>query len=160
MARVVSREESQLRLHADGTWYHQGEPATHDGIKRFFSRQIRKDEAGELYLYNSIELPEKGITLEEHVYFEVEDTAFFVQSLSLLGGGGLRATLNTDEEVEIDPASVVQDEEGHLYCRLPSGDEARLSRHALTQLEPWLEERDDGVHVRVGAASHPIGARG
>ena len=81
MARIVSKEESKLRLTADGSWQHEGAPTTHAGIKRYFHQQIRKDEQGAFYLYNAFVAPEKNLTLEEHVYFDVEDTAYFVESL-------------------------------------------------------------------------------
>ena len=159
MPRVVPKEESQLGLTEDGRWLHDGEAATHAGVRRFFHQQIRKDEAGAFYLYNSIYVPEKDLTLEEHVYFSVEDTAYFVESLSV-DDDGFVAKLNTGSEVELSADALRQDDQGRVYCRLPAGDEARLLRHALSQLEPHLVEVDDGVAVAVGGASYPILPRG
>ncbi|MEZ4440882.1 MAG: DUF1285 domain-containing protein [Polyangiaceae bacterium] len=143
MARRVSKEESKLRLSAEGRWYHDGELATHDGVSRFFHRQIRKDEAGDFFLYNAFPSPGKE-TLEEHVYFDVEDVAYFVEHVDLAARPPLAVTLNTTAADRIDPATLRSDEEGRVYGRLVSGDEARLTRHAMVQLEPQLVD-DDGV---------------
>jgi hypothetical protein len=158
MARIVPKEESRLVLRADGRWFQDGEEATHRGVSRFFHHQIRKDEDGNFYLYNSIDVPEKGITLEEHVYFEVEDTAYFVESFDV-DEGKLVVTLNTGESQAIDPAAIASNDEGHVYCQLASGDEARFGRHAQSKLEPLLVDSDGQLALRVGDTAHPIGKR-
>ena len=160
MARIVSADASGLLLGGDGRWYHQGELATHQGISRFFHKQIRKDEAGAFYLYNRIDVPETGQFLEEHVYFEVEDTAYFVESVAMeTGPAMLRARLNTGEESLVDPAGLTQDGRGRLYARLPSGDEAGFGRHAMQQLEPALEMVEGEIAVVLGGRSFPIAPR-
>jgi hypothetical protein len=157
VARVVSKEQSGLLLTADGRWLHEGEPATHAGIKRFFHHQIRRDERGEYYLYNSIVVPNRG-RLEEHVYFEREGTAYFVERLTVDHARGVLAVeLNTGSHELVDPATLSSDDDGRVYCRLAAGDEALLGRHAIMQLEPALERLDDGVGLRVGDRLHVIG---
>jgi hypothetical protein len=156
MARIVSKEESKLTLTANGLWKHEGELATHAGIKRFFHRQIRKDARGEFYLYNSIEVA--GVMLEEHVYFEVEDTAYFVETLRK-EGNDLVVELNTGEHQALDPRTLVQDEAGSVYCRLASSDLARFSRHAMMELEPHLDSDERGIYFSDGAHKLHIGAR-
>ena len=149
MARIVSKEESKLLLRADGTWQHEGDSATHPGIKRFFHQQIRKDENGEFFLYNAFEVPEKNITLEEHVYFEVEDTAYFVDSLRREGDAFIVA-LNTGVRHQLDAHAFVQSGDGVVYATLRSGDRARFSRHAMSQLEPFLDGEGDAIFIREG----------
>lgn len=155
MARIVSKEESKLLLKSDGTWQHEGAPATHAGIKRFFHQQIRKDENGNFFLYNSFEVPEKNITLEEHVYFEVEDTAYFVNSLKRESDAFV-VDLNTGVRQPLDAHALAQNSEGVVYATLHSGDRARLSRHAMTQLEPYVEGDPDGIFIRDGDRRVPL----
>ncbi|HZO16431.1 MAG TPA: hypothetical protein VFB62_24320 [Polyangiaceae bacterium] len=155
MARIVSKEESKLLLKADGTWQHEGTPATHTGIKRFFHQQIRKDEDGKFFLYNAFERPEKNLTLEEHVYFEVEDTAYFVNSLKREDDAFV-VELNTGMRQPLDAHALTQNAEGVVYATLHSGDRARFSRHAMTQLEPYLEGDGDSVFIRDGSHRVPL----
>jgi hypothetical protein len=155
VARIVSKQDSKLRLTADGRWLHDGEPATHQGVKRFFHRQIRKDDGGDFYLYNALTVPEKELTLEEHVYFEVDDTAYFVDSVEL-SGAEVTATLNTERRCQLPPGSLLADAEGHVYGRLPSGDLARFSRQAMSQLEPYLAADEAGFYLDVDGIRVPF----
>jgi hypothetical protein len=157
MARVVSKEESLLVLRQDGTFWHDGAPATHDRLRRFLHRQIRKDAHGEHYLYNALEVEGRGL-MEEHVYFEVEDTALFVTTVHAdEAAGELVVRLNTEAELRLDPARVVEDDAGRVYAELAAGDLARFDRHAVTQLEPWLEAGDGAYWLRVGSRRVPVG---
>jgi hypothetical protein len=149
MARIVRKEESKLRLTADGRWLHDGEPATHQGVKRFFHRQIRKDDDGGYYLYNSIVVPEKNVTLEEHVYFEVDDTAYFVDSVGI-DGQRVVLQLNTGDRCELQAEALLADDGGHVYARTPAGDLARFSRQAMGSLEPYLGSDGQGYYLDLG----------
>ncbi len=152
VARIVPQEESGLVLKADGSWQHDGELATHQGVTRFFHQQIRKDDSGAFYLHNTIGTGDQGVTLEEHVYFEVEDTAYFVLRVDYRSAeAAFELELNTGERVVLDLSSLTQDELGHGYCRVLDGDDARFGRHAMTQLEPFLEAEGEDIYLRAGS---------
>ncbi len=96
--------------------------------------------------------------LEEHVYFEVEDTPFFVTAVRAdEAAGELVVRLNTEAEVRLDPARVAESAEGGVYAELEGGELARFDRHAVTQLEPWLESDGSGYWLRLGSRRAPVG---
>jgi len=147
-------------LAADGSWHHEGERATHQGVTRFFHRQIRKDERGTFFLYNVIGGGEAGSALEEHVYFAVEDTAYFVWQLRFLAEDeGFELELNTGARVPLDLDGLTQDEEGNVYCRVLDADEARFGRHAMIQLAPFLATEGDEIVLVAGARRVPFRPR-
>jgi hypothetical protein len=151
LARIVSQEDSGLVLTAEGRWQHQGQPATHPGVTQFFHRQIRKDDRGAFYLHNTMGAGDGGPLLEEQVYFAVEDTAYFVMGLiHQPAETGFALRLNTGQQVPLDLESLTQDAGGHVYCRVLDDDEARFGRHAMTQLEPFLEAQGDDILLRAG----------
>lgn len=159
VARVVSKEESRLVLTADGRWKQDGDAATHRGVVSFFHRQIRKDIDGAYYLHNALEVPGKG-TLEEHVYFEIEDTPYFVRHVRWgEAAGRFEVELSAGERELLRLDTLVTDEAGQLYCRVKDGDEARFDRHAMTELEPFLDSDDRGMYLRAGQERVRLGTR-
>ena len=88
----ISKEESALRLSAIGDWFHRGEPFENIKIIEYFHRAIRRDSNGRYYLHNQYE------GKEEHVYFEVEDVAYFVRRFGRDEQGAYQVTLNTGAE--------------------------------------------------------------
>lgn len=142
MVRMVSKEESEIRLREDGKWIHQGEPFSNRKIIDFFHRAIRKNEKGEYYLHNVYD------GKEEHVYFEVEDTAYFVLELEFdEGAQAFRVTLNTGADGFIDVRGLWTDERGVMYCRVLDDDRARLTDNAMHQLSNLSGMDDRGVYV-------------
>ncbi len=141
MAEVnrVDKQESEIVLSAAGRWLHQGTPFENTKIIEFFHRAIRKDENGEYYLYNHHD----GKT--EHVYFEVEDTAYFVLAVARAADReAILATINTGAEQALDLASLTLDEAGVLYCRVLDGDRARILPGAVLTLT-------DLIHIEESA---------
>ncbi len=148
-------------LTADGNWQHQGELATHRGVTRFFHQQIRKDERGAFFLVNQMDGGESGPPLEEHVYFNVEDTAYFVWQLRYISEDeGFELELNTGARVPLELESLTQDEDGNVYCQVLDGDEARFGRHCMTQLEPYLAAEGDEIVLVAGPVRAPFRPRG
>lgn len=142
MVRMVSKEESEIRLREDGKWIHQGEPFSNRKIIDFFHRAIRKDEKGEYYLHNVYD------GKEEHVYFEVEDTAYFVEKLKFdEGAQAFKVTLNTGDDGFIDVQGLQTDERGVMYCRVLDDDRARLTGDAMHQLADLSGMDEGGVYV-------------
>ncbi len=142
MLRTVSKEDSLIRLSQDGRWFHAGEPFTNQNVARFFHKAIRKDETDNYYLHN------RYSNWEEHVYFEVEDTAYFVQDLMLEPTGRrFHILLNTEAVDILDVRTLEEDQRGVMYCRVLGGDRARFSQRALAQLGDYAKEDECGIYV-------------
>ena len=142
MARIVSKQESEIRLKEDGRWIHQGELFSNRKIIEFFHRAIRKDEQGEFYLHNVYD------GKEEHVYFEVEDTAYFIETLEFdQQARAFLVTLNTGDTGLVDVKGLQTDERGVMYCRVLDDDRARLTPDAMQQLADLSRMDDGGVYV-------------
>lgn len=144
MARIVSKEDSGIRLSSRGEWFHHGEPFEHKRIIRFFHRSIRRDGEGNYYLYNKIG------DLEERVYFDLEDTAFFVKRLDFdAEQKTFRVLLNNEEEEFLDVKTLYQDERGIMYCQVREGDRARLTQGALMTLSEYAEQDEEWIYLDV-----------
>jgi hypothetical protein len=142
LVRIVSKEESEIRLKEDGKWIHQGEAFSNPKIIDFFHRAIRKDEKGEYYLHNVYD------GKQENVYFEVEDTAYFVEKLEFdEGAKAFKVTLNTGDDGVVDVRGLRTDERGVMYCRVLDDDRARLTNNAMHQLADLSGMDAGGVYV-------------
>ncbi len=142
--KIVDAEKSGILLDERGRWFHHGQPVENAKISEFFHRSIRKDDSGNYYLHN-----EMG-TLKEMVYFQVEDTAYFVHHLAMdQARQKLFASLNTGEAVEIDPKSLTQDSREVMYCKVLQNDRARLTTNALHDLSELVYEEDDGIFLEI-----------
>ncbi len=152
MVRIVSREASQIRLREDGKWIHQGEPFSNRKIIGFFHRAIRKDAKGEYYLHNEYE------GREEHVYFEVEDTAYFVTTLGFNEQAqAFEVSLNTGDQGLVDIRGLWTDVRGVMYCRVLDDDRARLTETALQQLSDLCSMDAGGVYLDLNGEKIYIG---
>lgn len=152
MVRVVSSEESEIRLREDGKWIHQGEPFSNRKIIDFFHRAIRKDEKGEYYLHNIYD------GKEEHVYFQVEDTAYFVVTLEFdQKAQAFKVTLNTGDDGFVDVRGFQTDERDVMYCRVLDDDRARLTENAMHQLADLSKMDAGGVYVELTGEKVYIG---
>jgi len=142
LARIVPKEESEIRLKEDGRWIHQGEFFSNRKIIDFFHRAIRKDGQGRYYLHNVYD------GKEEHVYFEVEDTAYFVETLELdRQARAFLVTLNTGDSGLVDVRELETDERGVMYCRVLDDDRARLTPNAMQQLADLSQMDDGGIYI-------------
>jgi hypothetical protein len=154
LTRIVSKEESEIRLKEDGRWVHQGELFSNRKIIEFFHRAIRKDGQGRYYLHNVYE------GKEEHVYFEVEDTAYFIEALEFdEKAQALLVTLNTGDNGLVDLRGLQTDERGVIYCRVLDDDRARLTPNAMQQLADLSRMDDGGVYVDLTGEKVYIGGR-
>ena len=142
LVRIVPKEESEIRLKEDGRWIHQGEFFSNRKIIDFFHRAIRKDDQGRYYLHNVYD------GKEEHVYFEVEDTAYFVETLEFdEKARAFLVTLNTGDSGLVDVRGLETDERGVMYCRVLDDDRARLTPNAMRQLADLSRMDAGGVYV-------------
>ncbi|RMF69002.1 MAG: DUF1285 domain-containing protein, partial [Alphaproteobacteria bacterium] len=55
--------EIDIRIAADGTWYHEGRPIRRPELVKLFSRVLRRDEDGHTYLVTPVE--KMRITVED-----------------------------------------------------------------------------------------------
>ncbi len=142
MARIVPVEESELLLSERGHWFHRKEPFENEKVIQFFHRAIRKDSEGRYFLYNSFE------DKEENVYFEVEDTAYFVVDIAFDEESKVFViVLNTGEDQILDLHSLSEDDRGVMYCKVIDDDRARFSPWALMELSKHAEMDDDTVSI-------------
>jgi hypothetical protein len=119
--------ESQMRIAADGTWFHEGEPIRREAMVRAFAGLLTRDGAGHHWL----------VTPFEKLAIEVEDAAF-VATDCVRAEDALAFRLNTEELVIADaehPLRAAGDAENPaLYLHVRRGCEARLNRSTWAQL--------------------------
>ena len=100
--------DSEMRIAADGTWFHEGRPIRRKPLVKLFSTVLRCDEAGLFWLQTPVE---KG-------QIEVEDAPFTAVELSVEGEGVdqvLSFKTNLDDWIACDadhPLRVECDAEG------------------------------------------------
>ncbi len=119
--------DSRMRIAADGTWYHDGDPIRREAMVRAFSGLLTRDEAGQHFLVSPF----------EKLSIEVEDAAFIATDCAERDGG-LAFRLNTDELVIASPDHALRAagdaETPAIYIHVRRGCEARLNRSTYAQL--------------------------
>lgn len=132
--------ESGVRRDAAGRWFHEGEPVVNEGVARAFDRWIDRHEDGRYILRNSV----------NWAYFELEGPPLFVRGITITEGGILLALSNGLEE-QLVPDTLRQDAAGNLYCDAAEGRlVAQLLRKATLQLEPLVDEDEQGIFLHIG----------
>lgn len=135
--------ESQMRIAADGRWFHEGSPISRDAMVRAFSTLISRDEQGRHWL----------VTPTERLAIEVEDAAFIATDVALKDGD-LAFRLNTDELLIAGPEHRLRATGSvnapALYLHVRRGCEARLNRSTWLQLAEIALEQGDGSFVESG----------
>lgn len=119
--------DSQMRIAADGTWYHEGEPIRREAMVRAFAGLLTRDAAGQHWL----------VTPFEKLTIDVEDAAFIAVDCAR-ANDALVFRLNTDDLVIAGPEHplrVAGDAEAPAaYLHVRRGCEARLNRSTWAQL--------------------------
>lgn len=137
-----------IRIAADGTWYHEGDPIRRHELVKLFSTILRRDPDGKHYL----------VTPAEKLEIQVDVAPLFVSEMFLEDEGpNQRFVFRThtddvaplDDEhpltVDIDPES--GEPEPKLLVR--SGLQGLLARSVFYDLVDLAEERDvDGLEVQ------------
>ncbi len=119
--------DSEMRIAADGRWYHRGGLITRPAMVRAFASLLLRDGNGQHWL----------VTPHEKLSIEVEDAAFIAVDVRL-EGGALAFRLNTDDLVLAGPDNAIiargDPDCPALYVAVRHGAEARLNRSTYGQL--------------------------
>ena len=132
--------DSEMRIAADGTWYHQGDPIRREAMVRAFSGLLKRDEDGQHWL----------VTPFEKLTIHVEDAAFIAVDC-MQREDGIAFRLNTEDLVIAGPDHAIRAagdaETPALYVHVRRGCEARLNRSTYEQLVQIALEQSDGKPV-------------
>jgi len=129
--------EIDIRIAADGAWWHEGVEIRRPELVRLFASILRQDEDGFCL-----------VTPAERLRIEVDDAPFVAIDLDVRNAGmpaqSLLFTTNVEEYVLLDeahPLMVVDKPTGpHPYIEVRSGLRALLSRSVFYRLVEFGEE--------------------
>jgi len=139
-----------IRIAADGTWYHEGGPIRRMPLVRLFASVLTRDEAGDYWL----------VTPVERARIKVDDVPFLAVELRAEGEGAaqrLEFRTNLDEWVPADEAHPITvrrrvgREDLAPYILVRDGIEARLTRAVYYELV------DRAIEVERGGRSPVLG---
>ena len=124
--------EIDMRIAADGRWYHEGSPVGRMSLVQLFSNILRRDDDGYYYL----------VTPAERVRIRVDDCPFVAVDMDVKGSGQnqvLLFTLNTQEQVSAGAGNAIEvttDAEGqpHPVIHVRHGLNALISRSVFYRL--------------------------
>lgn len=137
--------DSEMRIAADGRWYHQGGAIARPAMVRAFASLLTRDEDGQHWL----------VTPYQRLSIALEDAAFIAVDVSE-HEGQLAFRLNTDELVIAGPDHPLRiegsGESPAAYLGVRRGLEARLDRSTWLQLAELAREDAQGWHVASGGA--------
>lgn len=119
--------DSEMRIAADGRWFHQGGEIRRPAMVRAFASLLTRDEQGRHWL----------VTPVQKLAVEVEDAAFIAIDVKQ-EQDALIFRLNTDDLVIAGPEHPIRSEGDPetpaLYLAVRNGVEARLNRSTYAQL--------------------------
>ncbi len=118
---------SEMRIAADGKWYHQGGEITRPAMIRAFSSLLRREDDGSYSL----------VTPQQKLSIEVEDAPFVAVELQSEGEGESRSLafrLNSDDLVVAGPGHAIEARNGLIYLHVRNGLWARLARPVYYEL--------------------------
>lgn len=130
--------DSEMRIAADGRWFHQDGEIRRPAMVRAFASLLFRDGDGQHWL----------VTPTQKLTIEVEDAAFIAIDVKH-EGDGLAFRLNTDDLVIAGPDHAIEAEGDRdtpaLYLVVRHGIRARLNRSTYTQLvEIAIEQGGEG----------------
>jgi hypothetical protein len=140
--------DSEMRIAANGRWYHQGGEITRPAMVRAFATLLMRDADGQHWL----------VTPQERLSIEVEDAALMAIDVAQMAGA-LTFRLNTDELVIAGPDHPVRaagdPDTPALYLAARHGIEARLNRSTYLQLAE-IALQGDGRSVTSGGVTFSL----
>ena len=132
--------ETRIRRDDQGRWFFEDDLLEHPNLVRAFDRWIDRAEDGRYCLKNDI----------NWAYFTLEGPPFFVRSVRV-DGASVWLSLSDERTERLDPSTLRQGPNGALYCNVRGSMPARFDRHAMQQLEPVLQQDDQGVYLALGS---------
>jgi hypothetical protein len=142
---VIPKEKAVFWMDGRGRWWNRHGPFEHKRIIDHFNRSIRRDEDG--YYVSQV----RG-EIREKVYFPYEDTPLYI--VRVLPEAPLRLDLNTGDVIFLDPAALFVKSDQLYHIR---GDERiKFSDRALLAIAPLIEEKADGMSIRIDNRVWPI----
>ncbi|MFM1897362.1 MAG: hypothetical protein RLZZ385_2436 [Pseudomonadota bacterium] len=143
--------EMDMRIAADGTWYHEGAPLRRPAMVKLFSNILKRE--GERYFL---------VTPVEKVGIQVDDCPFVTVALDAEGSGNdqrLVFTLNTGEQVTLTGDHGLQVEtrtngEPHPVLEVRNGLHALVSRKDFYRLVGLAESGPEPGSPRLGVWSN------
>lgn len=143
---------SEMRIAADGKWYHQGGEITRPAMIRAFSSLLKREADGSHYL----------VTPQQKLSIEVEDAPFIAVELQTQGereSRKLAFRLNSDDLVVTGPEHAIELRNGLPYLHVRDGLWAKLARPVYYELaEIALAENPDSPRVWSDGMAFSIGA--
>ena len=137
--------DSEMRIAADGTWFHQGSEIARPAMVRAFSTLLSRDADGQHWLVSPF----------EKLRIAVDDAAFVATDMTA-ENGGLAFRLNTDDLVIAGPEHPLRaggdPDTPALYLAVRRGCEARLNRSTYEQLVQHALALGDHLVVESGGA--------
>lgn len=131
-----TEDDSEMRIAADGRWFHQDGEIRRPAMVRAFASLLTRDEAGQHWL----------VTPMQKLSIEVEDAAFIAIDVKR-EGDALAFRLNTDDLVIAGPDHPItakgDADTPALYVAVRNGTRARLNRSTYAQLVEMALEGDD-----------------
>ena len=141
--------DSEMRIAADGRWFHQGGEIRRPAMVRAFSSLLRRDADGSFWL----------VTPHERLSIEVEDAPFIAVELRNEGAGQQRALafrLNSDDLVIADSEHTLEFRP-LPYLHVRDGLWAKLARPVYYELaELALAENIDPLGLWSNGSFFPI----
>lgn len=147
-ARWHTREDSGLRLDADGQLWHDDARIENANVARAFHRGLERAPDGRYLIRFG----------HDWAFIEVDDAPYQVLGLSI-SDEAVTLRLDDETEVALDPGALSVSEAGVLYAVVRGDCEARFSRAAQGQLGPLLEALGGAWVLRMGGAAFAVGAR-
>ena len=144
--------DSEMRITADGRWFHQGGEITRPAMIRAFSSLLRRESDGSHWL----------VTPQEKLSIIVEDAPLLAVELQTEGEGQSRQIgfrLNTDDVVLADAVHHIELRHALPYLHVRDGLWAKLTRPVYYELaELALAENPDAPGVWSNSSFFPIGS--
>ncbi len=139
--------DSEMRIAADGTWFHQGSPIGRAEMVRLFSTILRREPDGSFVL----------VTPVEKLSITVEDAPFIAVELASEGTGESRRLafrLNTGDLIVADADHKIEmrgtGEEPRPYLHVRNGLEALIARPVFYELANIAIDEKEGNDRSLG----------
>ena len=143
--RQPTPQEFDIRIAADGRWYHEGGLIGRPSLVKLFSTVLRREADGSYWL----------VTPVERGRIEVEDSPFIITALAVSGEGEARQLTfrtNVDDEVHLGPGNPLamrmppRGGDGlRPYIMVRDGLEALVARPVFYELAEMSQPGPDGL---------------